>query len=1108
MSTPSVTIIIPVYNDAATLAACLRGLLAHTDYPDWDVLVVDDGSTDGSRQVLREFKRVRFLKKLRGGVASALNAGFAAVPGRDIVRLHADVVIETPGWLGKLVAAATSQPQAGVVGVRLVYPDGRIESEGRAIVSGFGFHPRHRPRCAFQAETAAGRLLEVDSVSGALAYYRREVIDRVGGLDENYGPAWFEDDDFCFGARRLGFKVYIEPAVRAVHYTRANPPTFTAYFPNSETTLSQLTHKFKEAGAHIQAEYWERKWGWHPFHPDVNEIRRLYGTTEICWQIGEKLRFKPSSDFPSVDCCFVTWNALPLLKRMLESLARTDYPANRLKVYIANNGSTDATLDHLKSLQAAYPFPIQIIDLAVNTGVAAGLNFAMTAGSGELVARLDDDIILPPDWLNLLLRDLVSRPFAGCVGTKTVSDDDRRAIQWACPHSYPVGYNHRDEADDGHADYLARVSNIHGCCNLYRRDTLVRCGLIDIRYSPSQYDDIDHHMALINAGYEVLYNGRVSVIHKINNGLDRSAAGLASGAANANKMFGKWGRDVFEILDTAILLSREGRYLPEDGDTGAWLASGPSAGEFPRALAAEPKGQRLLMRLYEELNAGVAEGSELHLLCDDHLGLARLKREAGNARDALDVVLAAANFSPFRPDVYRTLADLYGGLGLSAMASAAGRRGLHLSPDDAGLREWAAITARQLFEREQQALVKLRAARPALFQEVGGADRSLRVLFVTAFQPGLLTEDLKSARGVAEKLKEVGIEADVCSEARPNPAGYDLIHAVGMALPDQTLSQLKALRVQAPAVPVVFTPAYRDRREAVWAATALTSLFGKAAGNPALLEQSLASFAAGKISINGENRPVGPSAGAYLRPSELFQRGIFDLVDHLFLSWENEGPEIAQAFATDLPFTLCSPGVDVACFTCASPDAFVRQFGLRDFVLVVGPLTGAENQLMLLQALRAGLTPVVLVGPQPDVYYRKLCQQVAPPGSLFVEQLAPDMLASAYKAAGVVALPRWSQLPSTAMIEAALAGRPLVLADRPDERKIGGSAAHYCDPASLSSIRAAVHTAMTSGGAGGGKRQQLSETLATRHTWPAVLEQMLKGYEIALASRASAAHAA
>jgi len=254
MNRPPVTIVIPVYRHTATVAACVRAVLALTDYPDWELIVVDDGNGPELTALLPKARQLRIIRQANGGVARALNAGFAAAAGRDVVRLHADVVIETPGWLGLLADAAYAQPRTAAVGARLVFPDGRIQSEGRAIIGAFGFHHRHCDRKNFASESVGGQRAEVDSVAGALAYYCRAALDAVGGLDEGYGPAWFEDDDFCFAARRLDYKVWVEPAVRAVHYTRSAPPTFNLAKGTGEKLLAPLVRGFKQTSFKLQAE--------------------------------------------------------------------------------------------------------------------------------------------------------------------------------------------------------------------------------------------------------------------------------------------------------------------------------------------------------------------------------------------------------------------------------------------------------------------------------------------------------------------------------------------------------------------------------------------------------------------------------------------------------------------------------------------------------------------------------------------------------------------------------------------------------------------------------------------------------------------------------------
>ena len=1107
MPTPAVTIVIPVYNDSATLAACLRGVLAHTTYPDWDILVVDDGSTDGSRQVLQEFKTVRYLKKSRGGVASALNAGFAAAPGRDIVRLHADVVIETAGWLEQLVTAAYAQPKAGVVGVRLVYPDGRVQSEGRSLVSGLGFHQQHRQLKAFQPDGAPGKVREVDGVAGALAYYRREALDRVGGLDENYGPAWLEDDDFCISVRRANYKVYVHAGIRAVHFARSQPPTFQFYLPGGESELKQITADLKHAAERIQGEYWEAKWGWDPYCPDLGEIRRLYGETEICWQIGEPLRFRPSSDTPTVDCCLVTWNTLPLLRRCLESLATTDYPADRLNVYVADNSSTDGTLEYLEQLQPTYPFQLHVLRLPVNTGAPVGLNFAIVQGQGELVARLDDDIVLPSNWVKVLVGDLLKRPYAGCIGPKIINDDDRQAIQCGPYRHYPGIYGHDDEADTGQADYLSRATHVRGCCNLYRRDVFARCGLFDIRFSPSQCDDPDHHLALLHAGYEVLYDGRVRVIHKLNNGLARSLPAITNQQGNQGKMIGKWGRDAFEVLECALDLSREGRYLPDDADTSAWLALAPDPALYPKKRADFAMSRRgLVVRIYAEVSGIVQPGSALEKICDEYLAFAQIRHRDGAPRHALDVLLVAANFAPLRPDVFKALARTYIFIGQCTLGRTMAKRGLYLQPTDAELSVLASTPDSGSAPSVAQAnmTVQINSIGEHSVQVGSQAHRAacgpatLRVLMVNTFSPRAPGGDQNQLKKTRQYLQDLGVHVDICCTPRPDPRGYDLVHLWNTWFPHETLTQAKAIRAWVPDMPIALSPIYWNLAEKTWSDHAVPLIFSNST-NINQIDQNLALLANDQINVNGITR--GNAREGPWRLFVTYQKRLFGLVDHLLPQSHAELANLKKTLGVEMNHTVIYNAAEAAVFDQASPDWFIKQYGVKDFVITVGLVEPRKNQLMLLHALRESGIPIVVVGRHYDRRYYQLCRKFAPKGTIFIDHMPHEQLASALKAARVFTLPSWVECASLANIEAALCGCALAVSDRTSEKEYFGEGAYYCDPSNISSIRTGVLNAFNNHMADAPKRTALADKFRNRYTWKLAAEQTLLGYHAAIASR-------
>ena len=131
-----------------------------------------------------------------------------------------------PGWLEALLAIAERDPATGAVGAKLVYPDGRLQEAGGIVFAdasgwnyGRGGDPND-PRFSF--------VREVDYCSAACLLVPRAVWDEVGGFDERYAPAYYEDTDLCFAVRERGLKVVYQPAAVIVHHEGATAGTDTA----------------------------------------------------------------------------------------------------------------------------------------------------------------------------------------------------------------------------------------------------------------------------------------------------------------------------------------------------------------------------------------------------------------------------------------------------------------------------------------------------------------------------------------------------------------------------------------------------------------------------------------------------------------------------------------------------------------------------------------------------------------------------------------------------------------------------------------------------------------------------------------------------------------
>jgi len=258
----------------------------------------------------------------------------------------------------------------------------------------------------------------------------------------------------------------------------------------------------------------------------------------------------------------------------MESLLESDYPD--IRVWVLDNGSTDETPPFLKGLEGGGgKFPVTVVSTPVNIGLPAALNWLVRvsglAGSdgvtpASLLARLDDDVILQPDWLSKMVSALKRHSQAGLVGCK-ILEPDGKTIQFADHRFWPQGFGYENQPDEGQCDYLALSNSVRGCCLLYRREVFAAAGMFDIRYSPSQVDDPDHQVALRAAGYDVLFEGRVGVIHDLNAGKDFTPKAQANAVGNWIKFQGKWGGDAYEILQGAY--EQSGRMI-EDARHEKW----------------------------------------------------------------------------------------------------------------------------------------------------------------------------------------------------------------------------------------------------------------------------------------------------------------------------------------------------------------------------------------------------------------------------------------------------------------------------------------------------------------------------------------------------------
>ena len=225
-SEPVASVVIPVFNKFQLTYNCVKSLIeAGAEIP-FEIIVVDDCSRDET--LLSSFVFGSGIRLIRNptnyGFVRSCNRGFDAARGNCVVYLNNDTEVK-PRWLDELYETLQRDPTIGVVGSKLLYPDGSLQECGGIIWRlgdgwnwGRGENPED-PRFSF--------MRDADYVSGAALMVRKGGAEGFGKFDELFVPMYYEDTDLCFRARQAGYRVVVQPASEVVHFEGASAGTST-----------------------------------------------------------------------------------------------------------------------------------------------------------------------------------------------------------------------------------------------------------------------------------------------------------------------------------------------------------------------------------------------------------------------------------------------------------------------------------------------------------------------------------------------------------------------------------------------------------------------------------------------------------------------------------------------------------------------------------------------------------------------------------------------------------------------------------------------------------------------------------------------------------------
>ena len=220
---PLVSIIVPVYNQFPYTYNCLKSIALHSGDTAYEVIVADDSSTDltgraaeiiSGIRVIRNEENLHFLKNCNRAAKEAR--------GKYLLLLNNDTQV-TDGWLQALTELTEQDEEIGLAGSKLIYPDGRLQEAGGIVwQDGSAWNYGHGQNPGMPEYNY---VKEADYISGAAIMIRRDLWERLGGFEERFAPAYYEDTDLAFQVRQAGYRVVYQSASKVIHFEGATNGT-------------------------------------------------------------------------------------------------------------------------------------------------------------------------------------------------------------------------------------------------------------------------------------------------------------------------------------------------------------------------------------------------------------------------------------------------------------------------------------------------------------------------------------------------------------------------------------------------------------------------------------------------------------------------------------------------------------------------------------------------------------------------------------------------------------------------------------------------------------------------------------------------------------------
>jgi glycosyltransferase involved in cell wall biosynthesis len=805
---------------------------------------------------------------------------------------------------------------------------------------------------------------------------------------------------------------------------------------------------------------------------------------------------------PALSVLVPTYNRADLLTVCLDSVMASEVD---MEIVVVDNASTDATPDLLQTL-AKRDRRLRIHRQAENVGFFANMQAALGLAEGDCVALLGDDDMVHPGNFERKLALLDAEPAIGFVYSMAYridADGTRQGVN-AWPgilgHSY-VGTRHE-------------FTDLLPACYINLQSVIFRRWLLD-EYGGLGDDNED--LRAVGCDWDMLlrycYHSRTAYLAEplvsVRYHQDSHTESISRRSEQFSKgrlaVWRKWliDREDAPVLDEATWDRMRQAYLPD-----LQYELGNNPGRIQHYLEElrkiRTKSQSLANERCLAVMRRAAPGKQQSLPSWWPMLWLRLQYQTGpqvlllgpgiGRDDRLCLTEGTRVVSP--EEVLSQQVDSLVVLGDDWQRSGTRLRdqGLFMvirDRDGCRIEEWRASLA-EAFQATVH-LIDPEEACPYLIafgwkgRWVENKRRVLMVSHQNALQMfgGGETQLLETLTA----LQPLGIQADVSLSLRLDTGLYDTIHIFSL-FHGEKLDRLQNLPQ-----PTVVSTIFWDYSELMQASAMTQAIFAQP--DPIKVDRALTAWKQGHLQLEGVSAEQMQESPQLRRQ----QRTVLELGRVLLPNGQREAEMVQRAFGEPkAPIRIIANAVRADRFMHGDASLFRAQWGDRPFVLCSARLEPNKNQLMLIWALRDMGLPLVLAGKQRDAHYLALCRQWAGEDVIVAGELSPVMLASAYAAARVHALPSWSETPGLANLEAGLAGCALVVGNRGTEQEYLGNHAHVCDPGDWESIRDAVLAAWDDHAPD--RQEARRQHILTHYAWQRTAALTAEAYQLADRPRA------